>query len=252
MNENIFRLLNIARSSGVDKLKEVLAEQAKLDVSARREVRSNADLATLIFGVPFDEDMACDYYFWDNTTLSMIAPLSDYVSHGASLLEIGPGPAATLSRHLAAKKLGLIQTCAEIDLKFANSCRRAIDKHRQDIQVVVTDMTDNITDTFDVVFMNPPYVPERNLGSLKIVEQTQEFQAGYGGSDGADIVRRFLAEVPKVLHRYGYAILGINNLYLSDKQMMKCISDSVFHLHKRYYPLDLVPPFSQAYILTLK
>jgi methylase of polypeptide subunit release factors len=147
---------------------------------------------------------------------------------------------------------GLHIVCAEVDPQFANSARNAILVGGGGVEVHVSDMTSNIDDKFDIVFMNPPYVSNLDLFKLGIKAGTPEFQAGFVGSEGLEVVEKFLTEVPVVLKSNGVALLGINNLYFPDAEVIRLINKSNFSLIRQFYCIDDVPPFSQVYVLSKK
>lgn len=109
-----------------------------------------------------------DYYFWDTTTLALKQPLLELVHDQAKVLEIGPGAAGTLSVLLGKHKVGLSLHCAEINPVFVESARINARENGVDLKIFFSDMTQNVEDKYDVVFMNPPYVPSKNLHDLKI------------------------------------------------------------------------------------
>jgi ubiquinone/menaquinone biosynthesis C-methylase UbiE len=68
--------------------------------------------------ISFKKKFLQDYYFWDNTTVSIKSPLLDFVKDGMKILEIGTGPSSTLSRFLAKHKSNLSITATDISKNF--------------------------------------------------------------------------------------------------------------------------------------
>jgi methylase of polypeptide subunit release factors len=226
-----------------------IREQGRLAPDARRQVRSDPALAERLFGVSHLARLSTDYYFWDNTTLSMKRPLAEFVRDGARVLEIGPGPAATLSLYLYRCKKNLDITCAEIHPPFFESAKQAVALNQAPIRVIRSDMTAEVPGRFDVIFMNPPYAKAAGLQAMGIRQGSSEAQAGYGGADGSGVTAKFLRAVSGSLAPGGVALLGINNGHLEDARVMQLIDATGIRLLRKYYAADQTPPYSQVYVL---
>jgi methylase of polypeptide subunit release factors len=226
-----------------------IREQGRLVPHARRKVRSDPALAERLFGIAHLEKLSTDYYFWDNTTLSMKRPLAEFVRDGARVLEIGPGPAATLSLYRWRRQNNLDITCAEIHPPFLESARQAVALNQASIRILHSDMTAEVPGRFDIVFMNPPYAKLAGLQALGIPLGSPEAQAGYGGMDGSEVAEKFLRAVPGSLAQGGVALLGINNGHLEDAKVMQLIDATGVRLLRKYYAVDQTPPYSQVYVL---
>ena len=226
-----------------------ILEQGRLPTDARRQLRKDPALAERLFGIAHLDQLRTDYYFWDNTTLSMKRPLADFVRDRARVLEIGPGPSATLSLYLSRTRKNLDITCAEIHLPFVESATQAVALNQAPIRVVRSDMTAEVPGRFDVIFMNPPYVKPTGLQSMGTRPGSGEAQAGYGGTDGSDVTAAFLRAIPESLAPGGVALLGINNGHLEDAKVTQLIDASAVRLLRKYYSVEQTPPYSQVYIL---
>jgi methylase of polypeptide subunit release factors len=216
-------------------------------------LRYSPELARLYFGIEGLEEIQSEYYYWDTTTLAMKPALLEYVEDGCRVLEIGPGPAATLDILLAKQKRGLDITCAEIDRDFIRTARRVAEINGVTLKILESDMTQNVHGKFDVVFMNPPYVKAQTLHQLGIARESGEGKAGFGGEEGCDVIDRFLEETPSVLNPDGIALLGVNNRHVEDTVVSRHIEESPLELKRRYFgEKDVYPqgPYSQVYVLT--
>lgn len=229
-----------------------ILEQGNIPFASREAVRYSPEIAALFFGVERLEELDAGYYFWDNTTLCLKAPLLECVKDGNAVLEIGPGPAATLSILLQKARKDIRSVCCEINPDFIASARTSVRLNQVTVDVVESDMTAAVDGPFDVVFMNPPYVKADKLEGLRIDRESPEGRAGFAGEDGCDIIRRFLNEAPRVTRPAGIALLGINNWHVEDEAIVRLIERSPLRLRRRWYPgRQTAPhgPYSQVYLL---
>lgn len=249
MQDIVATLIERSSTAGEIDERRFIREQGLLPPETRAIVRADPALAYRLFGVPHLERLGTDYHFWDNTTLSLKEPLAAHVRDGARVLEIGPGPSATLSLHLHHTKKDLRIVCAEVHPPFLASAARAVALSDAPITIVESDMTSGVTGEFDVIFMNPPYVKPAALDAFAIRPGMSEHQAGHGGADGSEVAARFVAEVPASLAPGGVALLGVNNRHLEDERVLELIDGSPLRLIRKHYADEDVPPYSQVYVL---
>ena len=82
--------------------------------------------------------------------------------------------------------------------------------HEVDAEWVRSDLFDNITETFDVIMANPPYIPTGEILSLK--PEVRDFEpenALDGGADGLDFYRKITGQVKDYLNPGGYVYMEI-------------------------------------------
>lgn len=95
-----------------------------------------------------------------------------------------------------------------------------------DVEIVESDMFENIKGKFDVIISNPPYIPTKN----KLPESVLKYDpntALFAGEDGNDFYRIIVKEYKKFLNKGGKLILEIsedNKEYL-EKQGFKIYND---------------------------
>ena len=79
------------------------------------------------------------------------------------------------------------------------------------LELQISDVYQSVDERdFDLVVSNPPYVSDRDLGSLQ--REVRDFEphvALSGGPDGLDIVRRIIAGAPKLLKSKGMLLMEI-------------------------------------------
>jgi len=71
---------------------------------AGRWLRTSPTVARWLFGVTVEQP--ADYLLWDFTTLALRRALATHVRDGQAVLEVGTGPVAILSLHLARLRCG--------------------------------------------------------------------------------------------------------------------------------------------------
>ena len=82
--------------------------------------------------------------------------------------------------------------------------------HEVDAEWVRSDLFDNITETFDVIMANPPYIPTGEILSLMLeVRDFEPENALDGGADGLDFYRKIAGQVKDYLNPGGYVYMEI-------------------------------------------
>lgn len=82
--------------------------------------------------------------------------------------------------------------------------------HEVDAEWVRSDLFDNITETFDVIMANPPYIPTGEILSLMpVVRDFEPENALDGGADGLDFYRKIAGQVKDYLNPGGYVYMEI-------------------------------------------
>ena len=82
--------------------------------------------------------------------------------------------------------------------------------HEVDAEWVRSDLFDNITETFDVIMANPPYIPTGEI--LSLMPEVRDFEpenALDGGEDGLDFYRKIAGQVKDYLNPGGYVYMDI-------------------------------------------
>lgn len=82
--------------------------------------------------------------------------------------------------------------------------------HEVDAEWVRSELFDNITETFDVIMANPPYIPTGEI--LSLMPEVRDFEpenALDGGADGLDFYRKIAGQVKDYLNPGGYVYMEI-------------------------------------------
>ena len=70
----------------------------------------------------------------------------------------------------------------------------------KNIQLIETDLFSNVSDTFDLIVANLPYVSNEQRSHLSPEVQWDPDTALYGGEEGTELIQRFLEEAPSRLN----------------------------------------------------
>ncbi len=131
-----------------------------------------------------------------------------------SVLEIGTG--------CACMAIATAMALPEADICAADISREAlavaqinVEKYQleQQIQLLQSDVFSAIplTQTFDLILSNPPYVDAEDMQSLPAEYRHEPTLALAAGSDGLDIVHRILKEAPRYLNPQGVLMVEVGN-----------------------------------------
>ena len=77
------------------------------------------------------------------------------------------------------------------------------------IELVSSDLIENLQGRFDLIVSNPPNVPEADIRGLPAEYQHEPGMALSGGADGLDSVRRILHDAPPFLTADGLLVLEV-------------------------------------------
>jgi release factor glutamine methyltransferase len=127
------------------------------------------------------------------------------------ILDLGTGSGclllALLSERPGAYGVGIDWSIAALRIARLNAqrCRLA-----GRVGLVAGDWTDAISEKFDLIVSNPPYIPTADIPGLMPEVAIHEPRAALdGGPDGLDAYRRIIAGLPRLLAPGGVAVLEI-------------------------------------------
>lgn len=119
-------------------------------------------------------------YFPSDDTLLLI----DKLKPEGKCLEIGSG-SGFISIVLARRGYSII--ASDINMKALSCTQLNASLNNVKLEVLLSDLFDEITGKFDTIIFNPPYLPGEE-GEEKI----EESEMWYGGMDGLTVIRKFL------------------------------------------------------------
>lgn len=134
-------------------------------------------------------------------TEKMVELALRYAPPNSKVIDVGTGSGA-IAAALCANRPDLSVTATEIDPKACKVALRNFTNLGTNINLVQSDLFDNVTGSFDVIVCNLPYLAD-NADLMPEVQREPEV-ALFGGPDGLDIYRRFLHQLPEHLKTKGF------------------------------------------------
>lgn len=134
-------------------------------------------------------------------TEKMVEFAIKHVPQNGTLIDIGTGSGA-IAIAIKTHRPDLKVWATEVNEEALAVARRNIENLKLDIKLVKSDLFSNVSQSFDAVATNLPYL--QNDADLMPEVQKEPAIALFGGDDGLDIYRRFLKELPTHLNPTGY------------------------------------------------
>jgi len=106
-----------------------------------------------------------------------------------------------------------------------------IDKHQVNVQVLESDLFENINEKFDMIVSNPPYIETDVIESLNEDVKKEPKLALDGGKDGLEVYRKIIHKAYDYLNPEGFLCLEIG--YNQRESVLKLIKES--HKYKEEY-----------------
>lgn len=184
-------------------------------------LRSRPFVIKRLFGADLPEGVAATF---DTTTLALRSSLRRRGLSARSVLEMGVGETALLSIFLARRSAARIDA-VDLSPKRVATARRVIAHNRLDIRVLESDLFDASSGGYDLVFFNPPYVPTEVGRRMQLTRRGRfdHDRVWDGGTDGTEVIDRFLGQVPAHLNDDGIVLVGVQDFHVSNQRMRALI-----------------------------
>jgi release factor glutamine methyltransferase len=133
----------------------------------------------------------------------------DAARAGGTIVDVGTGSgclAICLARELPGTRLVATDISPEaLAVAARNASRHGVSDR---LTFVRTSLLDDVSGPVSLVVSNPPYIPTSDIAGLPPEVRNWEPRAALdGGADGLDLVRRLLADAPRVLVPGGWLIM---------------------------------------------
>lgn len=103
-----------------------------------------------------------------------------------------------------------VVTASDVSEKALEIARENAENNGIDIEFILSDMFENITEKYDLLISNPPYINTQALESLdKVVKDYEPNIALDGGEDGLNFYRIIVDNLPNAVNDGGYVALEI-------------------------------------------
>lgn len=124
------------------------------------------------------------------------------------------------------KKLGCSVTISDVSIEALEIAKKNIKLHNACVEVRHSSWFDNVTDSYDLIISNPPYIPLSDKLENKVLKEP--FEALFSGLEGLDSYEVILSEIKSHLNDYGMIAFehGINQ---NDK-LIKLINNNLSNI----------------------
>lgn len=111
----------------------------------------------------------------------------EYVHNGSKVLDLCTGSGCIATTVSLEKNIHVVAVDISSDaLKVAKA---NVDGLNADVELIESDMLNGVSDNFDLIISNPPYISESDMAQLPIDVTKEPKLALYGGKDGLDFYR---------------------------------------------------------------
>jgi release factor glutamine methyltransferase len=126
-----------------------------------------------------------------------------------TILDVGTGSGniiISIAKNCNQKKLNYF--ASDISNKALKIAKKNAKKHQTKINFIRSDLFDNITDNFDLIIANLPYVPIGGSDNEEIKYEPQN--AIFAEDNGTRIIKKFIADTKKQIAKNGMILLEID------------------------------------------
>ena len=204
-----------------------------------RWIRKQKLISKFLFGINI---IHANHVHWDFTTLALKNCLLKDIMPGQKVLEIGTGPHAILSIFLA-RHIKCDITATDINKVYVNYARETARSNGITINIVQSDLFENIDDQFDIIFWNSVYIPKATGLNLRIDQIHEDETDWCGGDTGIEKIRKLLESAQHHLNKNGKILLGFNKMYLPEKSvadLCRSYGYKIDNIHRRLFNPSLV------------
>ncbi len=200
----VCRVLDIKRSSISDKSKLVTVAQSKIAIEYALKRAQGIPLAYIFKDADF-------YGFKINVDENVLIPRPETEELCALIVKENDGAKTVLDMctgsgaiAIALNKLkGFNVTAVDVSEKALNLAKKSAEENGANVTFVHSNMFENVSDRYDVIVSNPPYIKTEDLTSLQKEVKKEPILALDGGVDGLDFYKILCENAYKFLLENG-------------------------------------------------
>ena len=162
-------------------------------------------------------------------------------SKGKKILDLGTG-SGCIAVSLAKKSIGTDITAVDISKAALDTAKENARLNGVKVRFLCTELFKGLSNKFDLIISNPPYVPSLQIESLQPELKYEPLIALDGGVDGLDFYRKIIKDAPNYLNDKGILIMEIGFNQRKDIEKIiggvKCFN--IIEVTKDYNKIDRV------------
>lgn len=107
------------------------------------------------------------------------------------------------------QKTGATVVCSDIDDEAIAQSKENAELNKLDVEIIKSDLFENIEGKFDLIISNPPYIPSVNVLDKSVLDH-EPHHALFAGEDGNDLYKQIIFKAPEYLNVGGILVLEIS------------------------------------------
>ncbi len=178
--------------------RRIISDEELTDIRHRLSRRCSGEPAAYILG--HKEFFARNFMVNPNvliprpeTEIMVEGIIKDFHGQNVDILDIGTGSGA-IAVTLALEEKSFHVTAIDISKKALDVAKENAKRLGAEVNFIQSDLIENVHGRYDVIVANLPYVPEND-----VPKTSEPILALEGGSDGLNVIRRFIPKLPQIV-----------------------------------------------------
>ncbi len=144
-------------------------------------------------------------------TEELVMEVLKYAKDGMKVLDLCTG-SGCIAISLKLEMPSLEVKASDISLKALQVARENAASNHACVDFIHSNLLENISEKFDIIVSNPPYIPTEEIDTLmEEVREHEPFIALDGGRDGFDFYRKIISLSPRALAKKGRLLMEIGH-----------------------------------------
>jgi release factor glutamine methyltransferase len=145
---------------------------------------------------------------------------------GASVLDIGTGPAGVLAIYAKNRLRGGLVVGVDHARGLLATAAATADRCGARVEFAAASLGSALSGRFDLIVFNAPYISLDDGRRLGLLPDRVAEQRWSGGPTGLETIRSFLEDAPGHLATSGCILLGVNYFYVSSSAVARLIAEA--------------------------